>query len=130
MKTSDNRIQLSATGRPLPISVRARVMQLLAYGRSPTEISRQLLISRSTVYRYIQAAQIQNVEVPQPKPARGFRYSLLNREILRKLGDLVAHHPKYTLQELKEESIKQGILIKPLPSDSTLYKALHKIGLK
>ena len=64
ISNSDNNIQLSAPGRSLPISIRARVMQLLSKGKSPTEISRTLLISRSTIYRYIQAAQTQNIEVP------------------------------------------------------------------
>jgi transposase len=114
---------------PLPPELRERVMDLLAEGVSPTEISTRLRISRQTVYRYRRAAQAQGQRVPEPKAAGGYRWSKLKRDDIVALAQLVTEQPKITLKELNALAQDQRLVSEPI-SDSTVARALHKTGLK
>ena len=115
-------------GRPLPPDLRSRVMHLLSAGYGPTEVSRRLLVSRQTVYRYRRAAEEQRREVPTPKPAGGWRHGKINRAQIVALAKLALEHPKDTLEELRRRAVH---LFSPddVPSRSAISRALHKAGL-
>ena len=115
--------------RPLPPELRERVMALLVAGISVTEIAQRLQISRMTVYRYRQAAQEQQQEVPEPQPAGGYRHSKLQRQEIQALAALALKHPKDTVDELRDRALQpQGILTAPV-SRTTVWRALQKAGI-
>jgi transposase len=111
------------------MDVRERVLALTAQGLPPTDIARRLLICRQTVYRYQRNSAAQGGGVPTAKPAGGYRWSIMKRDTLVAMARLALAHPKWTVQQIKEHAVQQGILSDPAPSDATLYRSLHKTGL-
>ena len=96
-------------GRPYDKHMRSRVMKLVRKGVRPTHIAKQLMISRNTVYRYMDQADKQNTPVPVPKKQGGYRHSKLRREHILKLSDSARKKPKSTLKELQHELKQDGV---------------------
>lgn len=116
------------TGIPFPPELRARVMKLHDDGIPILEISARLLVSRQTIYRYLDAAEEQDALIPKPKPAGGYRVSKVNRDIIVNLAKLSMEKPKLTLDELSTLATERKIWSKPV-SISTIWRVLQKAGI-
>jgi len=81
-------------GTPYPPAIRQRVMALLQEGLPITHIAQQLRVSRSTVHRYKQEAQVQHTKVPRPHKLGGYRHSKLNRDQIVQISTYLLQHPK------------------------------------
>ena len=105
---------------------------MLREGTSPSDIARNLRISRMTVYRYKKASQEQDgALIPKPKPQGGFRWSLVNRKALVRLSNLSLQHPKWTVEEIRDEAVRRGWLQgNPKPSTTTVWRSLRKTGMR
>ncbi len=119
-------------GRPYSDDVRSRVAQLFNQGHRSREIALQLQISVSTVNRYRRtfADHEGRYEAQPPKEAGGYRHSLLKKAELQELGNILLKHPKLTMSELKQLATEQKLFQgNKVPSDSTIYRAVKKLGL-
>ena len=106
---------LSPRGTALSKDIRARVMASLDAGSPKSTTAKNLQISRSTVYRYLQASQKQNLSVPEPRNQGGYRWSKLNRDKIIALARIALENPKLTIREISDLRARGFFLLVMLP---------------
>src|SRR5262249_23560485 len=119
-------IMLQDNGLSLSDDIRKRVYIMLKQDISPSIIAKNLMISRSSVYRFKELID-KTDDIPQPKPSGGYRWSKLKKKQILALGKLLSANPKLTIQELKHLAIQKKIIFLDI-SDITIYKAIQKLG--
>ena len=107
-------------------------MLLLQQGIPKQTIAKRLCLSRSTLLRYQKASTLQVKAVPTVKPRGGYRaaVTLLNRQQILQLGEMLLSRPKLTIRELKQQAVDAAILNPDkVPSDTTIWRAVEKLDL-
>lgn len=114
-------------GRPLPVCVRARIVQLAQLGIRPCEISRQLLVSHGCVSkilsRYYETGSIRpgNIGGSKPKVATPL--------VVQKILEFKEENPSIFAWEIRQRLLKETICDEnSLPSISSINRILRNGG--
>ncbi|XP_076468969.1 uncharacterized protein LOC143299570 [Babylonia areolata] len=114
-------------GRPLPESVRRRIVELAQMGVRPCDISRQLLVSHGCVSkiltRYYETGSIKPGSIGGNKPKVR---QVATPQVVRKILDLKQQSPSIFAWEIREQLLAQGVCdTSSIPSVSSINRILR-----
>jgi len=127
-----NSISIYRRGHPLSLDMRSRVMSCLQQGMSSKQVAKELRVSTRTVARYRKLANEQHLPVPVARPRGGFRSSLtlMNRQQILALAEVLLKAPKLTMRELRQRAVQMNILDEnKVPSETTIWRAIKKLNI-
>ncbi|XP_070192838.1 uncharacterized protein [Littorina saxatilis] len=114
-------------GRPLPESVRCRIVELAQLGVRPCDISRQLLVSHGCVSkiltRFYETGSIKPGSIGGNKPKVR---QVATPQVVRKILELKQQSPSIFAWEIREQLLGQGVCdSSSIPSVSSINRILR-----
>ena len=104
------------------------VLGVIRDGFSVTEVARKFGVSRQSVHSWLQRYEAGGLEAlaerssrPQTSPTQ------IAGVIEARIVELRRHHPSWGPVHLRHQRGKEGVM--PLPSESSIYRALKRSGL-
>jgi len=112
-------------GRPLPVQIRRKIVELHSYGIRPCDISRQLKVSHGCVSKIL--AKWNDTGSVEPGTIGGSKPRVTTPRVVEAIKQYKIHDPGMFAWEIREQLVKEKICDKGnCPSVSSISRILRK----
>ncbi|CAF1420444.1 unnamed protein product [Adineta steineri] len=114
-------------GRPLPETIRYRIIELARQGARPCDISRKLQVSNGCVSKIL--GRFNETGIIKPKAIGGSKPRVATPGVVTKIAQIKADNPSIFAWEIREHLLKHRICKRQnLPSVSSINRVLRNLS--
>ncbi|CAF0733607.1 unnamed protein product [Adineta steineri] len=114
-------------GRPLPESIRHRIVELARQGARPCEISRKLQVSNGCVSKIL--GRFYETGSVKPRAIGGSKPRVATPDVVAKIAEIKAENPSIFAWEIRERLLNDGVCTQDnLPSVSSINRVLRNLS--
>ncbi|CAF1469055.1 unnamed protein product [Adineta ricciae] len=114
-------------GRPLPETIRHRIVELARQGARPCEISRKLQVSNGCVSKIL--GRFYETGSVKPRAIGGSKPRVATPDVVAKIAEIKAENPSIFAWEIRERLLNDGVCTQDnLPSVSSINRVLRNLS--
>ncbi|CAF3697945.1 unnamed protein product [Rotaria socialis] len=114
-------------GRPLPETIRHRIVELARQGARPCEISRKLQVSNGCVSKIL--GRFYETGSVKPRAIGGSKPRVATPDVVAKIAEIKAENPSIFAWEIRERLLNDGVCSQDnLPSVSSINRVLRNLS--